>query len=268
MQPSLARLTDPEFDRYSRQIMLGDWGEDGQQRLSGAKVLIVGCGGLGTAAGLYLAGAGVGQLILADDDVVERSNLPRQVAYRETDLGRGKTTALAAQLKALNSHIKCRAVKRRLEGTALSLEVSLADLVLDCSDNMATRQAANAACVEHKKPLIAGAAIGWQGQLMTFDFRQPHQPCYHCLFAAVTEPKARNCQSAGVAGPVVGTVGNLQALEAIKCLLGNELGASFYQFDAHTLSLKKMPIPRDPDCAVCRCRTTTHKEASSADLAE
>ncbi len=200
--------------------------------------------------------------------MVERSNLPRQVAYRETDLGKEKATALAAQLKALNSHIQCRAVKRRLEGTALSLEVSLADMVLDCSDNMATRQAVNAACVEHKKPLIAGAAIGWQGQLMTFDFRQPHQPCYHCLFPAEIEPHARNCQSAGVAGPVVGTVGNLQALEAIKCLLGKVLDTIFYQFDAHTLSLKKMPIPRDPDCAVCRCRTTTHKETSCADLAE
>lgn len=268
MQPPLNSLSDAQFDRYGRQIMLADWGEEGQLRLANAKVLIIGCGGLGTAAGLYLAGAGVGQLILADDNAVARSNLPRQLAYRETDLGSNKSQALAVQLKAINHHIRCRAVKRRLEGAALLLEVSLADMVLDCSDNMATRQAVNAACVEHRKPLVAGAAIGWQGQLMTFDFRHSLTPCYHCLFPTLSEPQPRNCQSAGVAGPVVGAIGNLQALEAIKCLLGAKFDASFYQFDGHSVSLTKMAVPYDPGCAVCQHDTNVHKEVSGADLVE
>lgn len=263
-----ASLSDSEFDRYSRQLMLPEWDEKKQLRLSKTTVLIVGCGGLGTAAGLYLAGAGVGQLVLADNDCVERSNLPRQVAYRETDLGSHKAKALASQLRALNGSIQCRAVTRRLSDTALSLEVSLADLVLDCSDNMATRQAVNAACVIAGKPLIAGAAIGWEGQLMVFDFSQPGTPCYHCLFPSNDDPDIRNCQSAGVAGPVVGAIGNLQALEALKQLLGEStLRSQFSHFDGKSLTLRSMSIPTDTRCPVCHPGKTETKEAANADLA-
>ncbi|NGN99639.1 HesA/MoeB/ThiF family protein [Grimontia sp. S25] len=262
-----ASLSDNEFDRYSRQIMLDNWGEEAQLKLSQAKVLIVGCGGLGTAASQYLAGAGVGQLVLADGDVLERSNLPRQIAYREKDLGKGKAKALSEQLNALNSLIQCRPVIRQLDGMALELEASLADIVLDCSDNMATRQAVNAACVKLGKPLIAGAGIGWQGQLMTFDFRTSSSPCYHCLFPSHQDPQSRNCQSAGVVGPVVGIIGNFQALEALKLLLGESLPANFYQFDGLSFSLRKMLVHRDPECAICQPRALLNKEISHADLA-
>ncbi|MDD1783510.1 HesA/MoeB/ThiF family protein [Enterovibrio sp. ZSDZ35] len=258
-------LSDQAFQRYSRQVMLSEWGEDNQSTLANAKVLIVGCGGLGTAAGLYLSGAGVGQLVLADDDELELSNLPRQVAYRESDLGSHKAKALAAQLSALNSESRCRVVARRLSGMSLSLEVSLADVVLDCSDNMQTRQAVNKACTENRKPLVAGAAIGWQGQLMVFDFSRTSSPCYHCLFPVNEEAAPRNCQSAGVVGPVVGTIGNFQALEALKLLMNqSQSQSSFYQLDGKTLSLRSMKVPSDPTCSVCQCVNT---EVPDADLA-
>ncbi|MEI8607785.1 molybdopterin-synthase adenylyltransferase MoeB [Enterovibrio norvegicus] len=246
-------LSDDAFDRYSRQIMLADWGEKSQQKLAVAKVLIVGCGGLGTVAGLYLAGAGVGHLVLADDDDVESSNLPRQVAYRETDVGTPKAKALSAQLSALNHRIHCRPVERRLSGKSLSLEVSLADLVLDCSDNLETRQAINEACFTSKTPLISGAAIGWNGQLMVFDFARAKTPCYHCLFPAKHDETTRNCQSAGVIGPVVGVIGNFQALVALQYLTQPEKPATrFYHLDGRTLSWQMMHVPQDPACTVCQ----------------
>lgn len=240
-------------------------GEDNQNALANAKVLIVGCGGLGTAAGLYLSGAGVGQLVLADDDSLELSNFSRQVAYRESDLGCNKASALAGQLTALNSESLCRVVKRRLDGMSLSLEVSLADVVLDCSDNMETRQAVNLACAENDTPLVAGAAIGWQGQLMVFDFSRQPSPCYHCLFPIDEEATPRNCQSAGVVGPIVGAIGTFQALEAVKLLMNqSQSPSSFYQLDGKTLSLRSMKVPCDPTCSVCQ-RVNT--EVPNADLA-
>ncbi|MEZ8131649.1 HesA/MoeB/ThiF family protein [Enterovibrio norvegicus] len=248
-------LSDDAFDRYSRQIMLADWGEKSQQKLAVAKVLIVGCGGLGTVAGLYLAGAGVGHLVLADDDDVESSNLPRQVAYRETDVGTPKAKALSAQLSALNHRIHCRPVERRLSGKSLSLEVSLADLVLDCSDNLETRQAINEACVTSKTPLISGAAIGWNGQLMVFDFASANTPCYHCLFPVQYDETTRNCQTAGVIGPVVGVIGNFQALVALQYLTQEEKPSTrFYQLDGHTLAWRAMTIPHAPSCQICQVR--------------
>lgn len=262
-----ASLSDSEFDRYSRQIMLTGWGEAAQLKLGKAKVLIVGCGGLGAAASQYLAGAGIGQLVLADGDTLERSNLPRQVAYRESNLGMNKAKALSEQLAALNSAVQCRTVGRHLAGMALELEVSLADIVLDCSDNMATRQAVNATCVKLGKPLIAGAGIGWQGQLMTFDFRTYSSPCYHCLFPSQQDPQSRNCQSAGVVGPVVGIIGNLQALEALKLIIGEAVFPCFYQLDGLSLSHRTMPIPRDPECVVCQPGQRQQQEISDADLA-
>ncbi|MBE1277075.1 HesA/MoeB/ThiF family protein [Enterovibrio baiacu] len=250
---NLPPLSDKAFDRYSRQIMQADWGETSQQKLTAANVLIVGCGGLGTAAGLYLAGAGVGNLVLADDDEVESSNLPRQVAYRETDVGNPKAKALSNQLCALNHHIHCRPVERRLFGKSLSLEVSLADLVLDCSDNMETRQAINEVCFTSKTPLISGAAIGWNGQLMVFDFARANTPCYHCLFPAKHDETTRNCQSAGVIGPVVGVIGNFQALVALQYLTQPEKPLTrFYHLDGRTLSWQMMHVPQDPACTVCQ----------------
>ncbi|WP_197068567.1 HesA/MoeB/ThiF family protein [Photobacterium gaetbulicola] len=248
-------LSDQEFLRYNRQIMLPQIGETGQQLLGNAQVLLVGAGGLGSAAALYLAGAGIGNLVIADDDTVDSSNLQRQVVYRDSDQGKAKALMAAEQLQALNPHIRIRAVKARLADQRLAMEVSLADVVLDCSDNLATRYAVNHACFKANKPLISGAAIRWQGQLMVFDFRQGKGPCYHCLFprqgGTIDEPQ--NCSNSGIAGPVVGTVGNLQALETIKLLTGaGEVGfGTLRQFDGLTMGWQAFQLPTDRACPVC-----------------
>lgn len=247
------RLSDAAFIRYNRQIMLEDMGEQGQLALNNAKVLIVGAGGLGSAA-MYLAAAGVGLLVIADDDVVECSNLQRQVIYRETDVSLNKAQAACDQLLALNPLVRTRAVKAKLAGVQLAMEVQLADIVLDCSDNWATRYAVNQACYQHQTPLIAGASIGWRGQLLAFDFRQI-SPCYQCVFplSAETPPQDQNCRSNGVMGPVVGTIGTLQALNAIKAIAGvGEVGFGLLQqFNGLTGKWQQVSIDAAPCCPVC-----------------
>lgn len=248
-------LSDQAFMRYNRQIMLPEIGEQGQLLLSQAQVLLVGAGGLGSAAALYLAGAGVGNLIIADDDEVDSSNLQRQVIYRDNHQGQSKAQAAAEQLKALNPYIRVRPVQARLAEQRLAMEVTLADVVLDCSDNLETRHAVNRACFIANKPLISGAAIRWQGQLMAFDFRQGHGPCYHCLFPwqpdAPQEPL--NCSNSGIAGPVVGMMGTMQALEAIKLITGaGEVAfGALQQFDGLTMAWHRFSLAQDKRCPVC-----------------
>ncbi|UGA56751.1 HesA/MoeB/ThiF family protein [Vibrio sp. VB16] len=248
-------LTDQEFLRYSRQIMLSDIAELGQQKLIQAQILLVGAGGLGSAAALYLAGAGVGNIVIADDDVVESSNLQRQVIYRDADQGRSKAKMAIEHLQALNPYIKVRAVQTLLAGQQLAIEVALADIVLDCSDNLPTRHAVNQACVKAKKPLISGAAIRWQGQLMAFDNRSGIGPCYHCLFPNQpdTTPESLSCSNTGIAGPVVGIMGTMQALEAIKCITGAGIVAfaALQQFNGLTMAWQQFNIAADPQCPVC-----------------
>ncbi|EAR55259.1 Putative molybdopterin biosynthesis MoeB protein [Photobacterium sp. SKA34] len=248
------RLSDTAFIRYNRQIMLEDMGEQGQLALNNAKVLIVGAGGLGSAAVMYLAAAGVGLLVIADDDEVESSNLQRQVIYRETDVSLNKAQAACDQLLALNPLVRTRAVKANLAGFQLVMEVQQADIVLDCSDNWATRYAVNQACYQHHTPLIAGASIGWQGQLLAFDFRQT-SPCYQCVFplSAEASPQDQNCRSNGVMGPVVGTIGTLQALNAIKAIAGvGEVGFGLLQqFNGLTGKWQQVSIDAAPCCPVC-----------------
>ncbi|WP_305407325.1 HesA/MoeB/ThiF family protein [Photobacterium leiognathi] len=249
------RLSDTAFIRYNRQIMLEDMGEQGQLALNNAKVLIVGAGGLGSAAAMYLAAAGVGLLVIADDDEVESSNLQRQVIYRETDVSLNKAQAACDQLLALNPLVRTRAVKAKLAGFQLVMEVQQADIVLDCSDNWATRYAVNQACYQHQTPLIAGASIGWQGQVLAFDFRQT-SPCYQCVFplSAEASPQDQNCRSSGVMGPVVGTIGTLQALNAIKAIAGvGEVGFGLLQqFNGLTGKWQQVSIDAAPCCPVCR----------------
>ncbi|KJG00740.1 HesA/MoeB/ThiF family protein [Photobacterium angustum] len=249
------RLSDTAFIRYNRQIMLEDMGEQGQLALNNAKVLIVGAGGLGSAAAMYLAAAGVGLLVIADDDEVESSNLQRQVIYRETDVSLNKAQAACEQLLALNPLVRTRAVKAKLAGFQLVMEVQQADIVLDCSDNWATRYAVNQACYQHQTPLIAGASIGWQGQLLAFDFRQT-SPCYQCVFpfSAEAPSQDQNCRSSGVMGPVVGTIGTLQALNAIKAIAGvGEVGFGLLQqFNGLTGKWQQVSIDAAPCCPVCR----------------
>ncbi|MGF1699760.1 HesA/MoeB/ThiF family protein [Photobacterium makurazakiensis] len=248
-------LTDQEFLRYNRQIMLPEIGEKGQEQLNKAQVLLVGAGGLGSAAVLYLAGAGVGNLVIADDDEVDSSNLQRQVIYRDEHQGRSKADMAAEQARSLNPYIRVRPVKARLADQRLAMEISLADVVLDCSDNLPTRHAVNKACFEANTPLISGAAIRWQGQLMAFDFRAGRGPCYHCLFPwqADAPQEPQNCSNSGIAGPVVGMMGTMQALEAIKLITGAGVVAfsALQQFDGLTMAWQKFNLVRDSKCPVC-----------------
>ncbi|MGH8455843.1 MAG: HesA/MoeB/ThiF family protein [Stenotrophobium sp.] len=235
-----------DLARYSRQIVLREVGVNGQQLLHDSTALVIGAGGLGAAASLYLAGAGVGRLILADRDRVELTNLQRQILYRQSDLGRAKTEAAREQLLALNPQL---AIELCDAGNWPGA-VAQADVVLDCTDNFPTRFAVNTACVKARKPLVSGAAIRFEGQLAVFDLRRGG-PCYACLYPDVGETQ-ETCEEAGVLGPVVGVVGSLQALAALKLLLGIGSDAGYLQlWEARGMQWRRMKIKPDPDCAVC-----------------
>nr|WP_086938346.1 HesA/MoeB/ThiF family protein [Thaumasiovibrio occultus] len=251
-------LNDQAFVRYNRQIRLPEIGETGQAALLNARVLLVGAGGLGSPAALYLAAAGVGNLVIADGDAVDSSNLQRQIIYRDVDQAKNKAQAAAAHLLELNPEIKVRVVASHLSDQRLSLEVSMADIVLDCSDNFATRYAVNAACLAHQKVLVSGAAIRWQGQLMSFDFRpspakSAQGPCYQCLFPAGQFDEPQNCSTSGIAGPVVGVIGTMQALETIKIITGAGQPAfgKLKQFDGLTMEWQSFMVPANPACPEC-----------------
>ena len=249
-------LNDKEFLRYQRQVSLPEVGESGQVQLGQSHVLVIGCGGLGSAACLYLASAGVGKLVVVDDDIVESSNLQRQVIYREQDLGSPKTHATAKQLSELNPMVQVRTINKRLEPSQLSLEVMLADVVLDCSDDMSTRQLINKTCFEQSTPLISAAAIGWQGQFAVFDYSHSRQAaaCYRCLYPFDELIQTQKCSESGVAGPVVGTMGNYQALAAIQKLATGEFlfkTSELHLFDGLKMQWQKLAISKDSSCQVC-----------------
>ena len=246
-------LNDDQLLRYSRQLMVEEFDLAGQEALAGARVLVVGCGGLANPAALYLAGAGVGELVLADDDAVELSNLHRQVAFRGKDVGQSKAEALKAELQALNSDVSVQAHTVRVDADWLDREVASATVVLDCTDNFATRQSINQACVTHRTPLVSGAAIRMDGQLAVFDLRQPDSACYACVYGDGTDGDLA-CSQAGIVGPVVGVVGTLQALAAMQVLLGNPMSATLRLFDGRTLSWREMRFHKDPACPVCSRR--------------
>lgn len=243
-------MNDRDFMRYSRQMLLEDIAVEGQQKLLASRVLIVGLGGLGSPAALYLAGAGVGTLVLADDDDVHISNLQRQIAFSTHDIARAKCEAARERLAQLNPDITLVALSQRLAGEALHRAVDEADLVLDCTDNMATRQAINAACVALNTPLISASAVGFGGQLVVLTPPWA-QGCYRCLWPDDAEPE-RNCRTAGVIGPVVGVMGTLQALEAIKLLCGMPVQANQLSlFDARLNHWRNLALYRAADCPVC-----------------
>lgn len=254
---NMHELSDSEFLRYSRQLLLEDIGPEGQLKLKNASVLIVGLGGLGSPAALYLAAAGVGKLLLADDDRLELTNLQRQILYRTTDLDRksptNPTKARLAQhhLQNLNPQIDIIALEIRLADQALADAVAGVDLVLDCSDNMETRHQINAACIKAHKPLISGSAVGFSGQL--FVIEPPYsQGCYTCLYPDKELPQ-RNCRTAGILGPVVGVIGTLQALEAIKMLAGlaSPLSGKLRLFDGKQQSWSTLQLTRAKHCPAC-----------------
>lgn len=246
-------FNDEQLNRYSRQLMVDELDLDGQEALAAARVLIVGCGGLANPAALYLAGAGVGQLVLADDDRVELSNLHRQVAFRGDQVRQPKAEALRDQLQLLNADVDVRSAVVRVDDVWLDDAVAEATLVLDCTDNFVTRQAINRACVAHAKPLVSGAAIRMDGQLAVFDLRAVDSPCYACVYGDGTDGDLA-CSEAGILGPVVGVVGTLQALAAIRTLSGASVASVLHLFDGRTLGWRQVAIPRDPQCPVCAAR--------------
>ncbi|MBV6287517.1 molybdopterin-synthase adenylyltransferase MoeB [Pseudomonas aegrilactucae] len=245
-------LTDEELLRYSRQILLAQVDIDGQLRLKQSRALIVGLGGLGSPVALYLAAAGVGELHLADFDSVELTNLQRQIMHDSASVGRGKVDSALARLGALNPRVALVAHRQALDEDSLAAAVAAVDLVLDCSDNFATREAVNAACVAAGKPLVSGAAIRLEGQLSVFDPRDPFSPCYHCLYGHGSEAEL-SCSEAGVLGPLVGLVGSLQALEALKLLagFGQPLVGRLLLVDALGSRFRELRVKRDPACSVC-----------------
>jgi len=241
-----------DFARYSRQVVLREVGVNGQQLLRDSTALLIGLGGLGSIAAGYLAGAGLGRLLLCDRDRVERSNLQRQLLYRQADVGRAKTEAAAAQLRALNPDVEIET----FDAEAGLAAVREADIVLDCTDNFPARYAINAACVAARKPLVSGAAIRFEGQLAIFDTASGG-PCYRCLYADDGEA-AETCEEAGILGPVVGTVGTMQALVALKWLLGmREDAGKLHNWDARHLQWRTHTISADPDCPVCAAKNAS-----------
>ncbi|MFT7473058.1 MAG: molybdopterin/thiamine biosynthesis adenylyltransferase [Kiritimatiellia bacterium] len=245
-------MKDEQLLRYSRQIMLPQMDVAGQQKLIDATVLIVGMGGLGCPAAMYLAAAGVGHLIIADDDVVELTNLQRQVAHSQSMIGEPKVVSAQQALLGLNPDLKITALQERLEGANLSEAVSKADLVVDACDNFTSRFAINAACIEHRKPLVSGAAIRMEGQIAVFDSRSPTSPCYQCLYSQGNDEDA-SCSENGVMAPLVGIIGAVQAMEAIKLLtgIGKSLTGRLLLLDASTLQWREMRLPRDSNCGAC-----------------
>ncbi|KIU43671.1 MULTISPECIES: molybdopterin-synthase adenylyltransferase MoeB [Pseudomonas] len=245
-------LNDEELLRYSRQILLAQVDIDGQLRLKGSRVLIVGLGGLGSPVALYLAAAGVGELHLADFDTVDLTNLQRQVMHDTAAVGLSKVDSAMARLQAINPQVALVAHRQALDEDSLAQAVGAVDLVLDCCDNFATREAVNAACVAAGKPLVSGAAIRLEGQLSVFDPRNPLSPCYHCLYGHGSEAEL-TCSEAGVLGPLVGLVGSLQALEALKLLagFGEPLVGRLLLVDALGTRFRELRVKRDPACSVC-----------------
>ncbi len=245
-------MDDTQLLRYSRQILLPPIGTDGQQTLLEARVLIVGAGGLGSPAALYLAAAGVGHLVIADDDRVDISNLQRQILHRNADIGTAKVESAKQTLDALNPDVEITALHTRLQGQELKTEVEKADLVVDACDNFDTRFAVNSACVETSTPLVSGAAIRMEGQVSVFLPEDPDSPCYRCLYREGEDPE-QTCADNGVLSPIVGIIGSIQALEAIKVLLklGETLKGRLLIFDGLHNEWRSMKLRRDPACPVC-----------------
>ena len=244
-------MKDEQLLRFSRQIMLPEMDVIGQQKLLNSSVLIIGMGGLGCPAAMYLAAAGVGRITIADDDFVEVSNLQRQIAHSHSNLGELKVKSAEDALKGLNADVEITAIKERLEGALLEEAVRHVDVVVDCCDNFITRFAVNDSCLRHSKPLVSGAAIRMEGQVAVFDSREADSPCYHCLYQDGNQDES--CATNGVMSPVVGIIGSMQAMEAIKLIsnIGRPLRGRLLLFDASTSQWREMRLLKDPKCRVC-----------------
>lgn len=246
-------MNDHQLLRYSRHILLDEIGIAGQSRLLASQVLMVGAGGLGCAAALYLASAGVGRITVIDNDHVDLTNLQRQVAHTVGRVGQPKTESLAQTLIELNPDVQVKCINQRLDAGLLRQWLPSVDVVLDCTDNFSTRQLINSACVQYGKPLVSGAALGFDGQVAVYDPRQPSSPCYACVFTPDRAPPDTNCATMGVFAPIVGMIGTTQAAEALKLLIGmgQPLTGRLLMLNALAMQWTEMRLPRDPACTVC-----------------
>lgn len=246
-------MTDDDLLRYSRHILLDDIGIEGQQRLLDAHALVIGAGGLGSPVALYLGSAGVGRITLVDPDTVDLTNLQRQIAHSQARIGQPKAESAAQAICSLRPDARVDTLVLRADAALLDAWVPQADVVLDCSDNFATRQRVNAACVRHRRPLVSGAAIGFDGQLSVYDCRQPDAPCYACLFPPDAAVEEVRCATMGVFAPLVGIIGAVQAAEALKLLagVGSSLAGRLQMLDARQMRWSEIRLPRQPGCPVC-----------------
>ena len=249
-------MTDEQLLRYSRHILLPQIGVEGQARIVAARALIVGAGGLGSPAAYYLAAAGVGTLVLADGDTVDLTNLQRQILHMSDAIGRPKVESARDTLARINPECRVVPIGERLTDERLDAEIAAADIVLDCSDNFATRHAINRACVRHARPLVSGAAIRFDGQVAVFDSRREGAPCYHCLFPEGQDIEEVRCAVMGVFAPLTGIIGATQAAEALKLLIGcgEPLAGRLLLLDGLAMDWRSITVPRDPACQVCSAR--------------
>ena len=246
-------MNDDDLLRYSRHLLLDDIGIEGQRRLLAAHALVIGAGGLGSPVALYLGTAGVGRITIVDNDTVDLTNLQRQIAHNLSRLGVSKAESAARSIEAINPSVRVTALQERADAARLLELVANADVVVDCSDNFATRHAVNTACVVRAKPLVAGAAIGFDGQISVYDVRSAELPCYACAFPRDKAFVDVACSTMGVFAPLVGIIGSMQAAEALKIIvgLGTSLAGRLQMLDAKLMEWTEVRLPRDPACATC-----------------
>jgi molybdopterin-synthase adenylyltransferase len=246
-------LTDDQLLRYSRHLLLNEVGVEGQEKILQSHVLVIGAGGLGSPVVLYLATAGVGRITLVDDDVVDVTNLQRQIAHNMLDVGEFKALSAMKKVANINSDVQVIPVLKRVDGTQLDELVQDVDVVIDCCDNFGTRHAINAACVKHRKPLVSGAAIRFDGQITVYDSRSEASPCYACIFPPDANLEETRCATMGVFAPLVGIIGSMQAAEALKLIsgAGTALTGRLQMLDGRDMSWNEVRFKRDATCRVC-----------------
>jgi len=246
-------LSDEQLLRYSRHILLPEIGIDGQQKLHAAHVLVIGAGGLGSPISLYLAASGVGRITLCDHDKVDLTNLQRQIVHTTDSVGTAKVDSAQATLARINPEVTVEALPERVEGARLEELINGADIVVDATDNFATRHAINRACVKYRKPLVSGAGVRFDGQVAVFDLRREDSPCYHCLFPEDGDLEEMRCAVMGVFAPLVGIIGSMQAAETLKVIMGvgEPLQGRLLLLDALTMQCRTVKLGKDPTCKVC-----------------
>jgi molybdopterin/thiamine biosynthesis adenylyltransferase len=246
-------VNDDQLLRYSRHILLDEVGIEGQQRLIDSHVLVVGAGGLGSPVAMYLAASGVGHITIADHDVVDLTNLQRQIAHTTARVGHPKVASAAQAMLALNPEVRVTALPHKLDATQLDTLVPNVTVVVDCCDNFETRQAVNAACVKHKVPLVSGAAIRMDGQLAVYDARDDASPCYACIFPPDHAPEEVRCATMGVLAPLVGVIGTMQAMETVKLItgMGSRLTGRLQMLDGRDMAWNEVRLQRNASCSVC-----------------